>query len=136
MGLTPTPGDRLLLVGSPYGLEGTVTTGIVSRVSYDRIQTDASANPGNSGGPAVDANGAVVGVLCTQLMVGVVGYPAVYAIVEGGWQVKPALAADGAEPAGPGVFTHPCEQPLLRSAAATRQQWARGGSRTGSEAGS
>jgi putative serine protease PepD len=61
--LTPLPGDRLLLVGSPYGLEGTVTTGVVSRVSYDEIQTDAAANPGNSGGPAVDANGAVVGIL-------------------------------------------------------------------------
>jgi S1-C subfamily serine protease len=61
--LTPLPGDRLLLVGSPYGLEGTVTTGIVSRVSYDEIQTDAAANPGNSGGPAVDANGAIVGIL-------------------------------------------------------------------------
>lgn len=61
--LAPLPGDRLLLVGSPYGLEGTVTTGVVSRVTYDKIQTDAAANPGNSGGPAVDADGAVVGVL-------------------------------------------------------------------------
>lgn len=61
--LSPNPGDRLLLVGSPYGLEGTVTTGVVSRVTYDAIQTDAAANPGNSGGPAVDADGNVVGVL-------------------------------------------------------------------------
>jgi serine protease Do len=51
------------VVGSPYGLEGTVTTGIVSRVTYDEIQTDAAANPGNSGGLAVDSNGNVVGVL-------------------------------------------------------------------------
>lgn len=61
--ISPIPGDTLLLVGSPYGLEGTVTSGVVSRVSYDKIQTDAAANPGNSGGPAVDANGDVVGVL-------------------------------------------------------------------------
>jgi S1-C subfamily serine protease len=61
--ITPLPGDQLLLVGSPYGLEGTVTTGVVSRVSYDEIQTDAAANPGNSGGPGVDADGNVVGVL-------------------------------------------------------------------------
>lgn len=61
--LSPLPGDRLLLVGSPYGLEGTVTTGVVSRVSYDQIQTDAAANPGNSGGPAVDVKGSVVGIL-------------------------------------------------------------------------
>jgi S1-C subfamily serine protease len=59
----PKPGDELLLVGSPYGLEGTVTTGIVSRVTRYVIQTDAAANPGNSGGPAVDRNGNVVGVL-------------------------------------------------------------------------
>jgi S1-C subfamily serine protease len=59
----PRPGDELLLVGSPYGLAGTVTTGIVSRVSPTLIQTDAAANPGNSGGPAVDGEGRVVGVL-------------------------------------------------------------------------
>jgi S1-C subfamily serine protease len=56
-------GDQLLLVGSPYGLEGTVTTGIVSRVTRDAIQTDAAANPGSSGGPAVDLQGRVVGIL-------------------------------------------------------------------------
>ncbi len=60
---TPNVGDTLVLVGSPYGLEGTVTTGIVSRVTYNEIQTDAAANPGNSGGPAVDRQGRVVGVL-------------------------------------------------------------------------
>lgn len=59
----PKVGDRLLLVGSPYGLGGTVTTGIVSRVTPKTIQTDAAANPGNSGGPAVDRKGRVVGVL-------------------------------------------------------------------------
>jgi S1-C subfamily serine protease len=59
----PRPGDELLLVGSPYGLAGTVTTGIVSRVSPTLIQTDAAANPGNSGGPAIDGKGRVVGVL-------------------------------------------------------------------------
>jgi serine protease Do len=61
--ITPLAGDQLLLVGSPYGLEGTVTTGVVSRVAYDEIQTDAAANPGNSGGPGLDEHGGVVGVL-------------------------------------------------------------------------
>lgn len=61
--ISPLPGDELLLVGSPYGLEGSVTTGVVSRVTYHEIQTDAAANPGNSGGPAVDKDGNVVGVL-------------------------------------------------------------------------
>ena len=60
---TPSVGDTLVLVGSPYGLEGTVTTGVVSRITYNEIQTDAAANPGNSGGPAVDREGRVVGVL-------------------------------------------------------------------------
>jgi S1-C subfamily serine protease len=59
----PQTGDQLLLIGSPYGLYGTVTTGIVSRVSSVAIQTDAAANPGNSGGPALDKRGHVVGVL-------------------------------------------------------------------------
>jgi S1-C subfamily serine protease len=60
---TPHAGDQLLLIGSPYGLEGTVTTGVVSRVTSKAIQTDAAANPGNSGGPAVDKHGRVVGIL-------------------------------------------------------------------------
>ena len=59
----PQTGDQLLLVGSPYGLEGTVTTGIVSRVTARVIQTDAAANPGNSGGPALDRKGRIVGIL-------------------------------------------------------------------------
>jgi S1-C subfamily serine protease len=59
----PRTGDQLLLVGSPFGLEGTVTTGVVSRVTRRYIQTDAAANPGNSGGPALDRTGRIVGVL-------------------------------------------------------------------------
>jgi S1-C subfamily serine protease len=59
----PRPGDSLLLVGSPFGLAGTVTSGVVSAVRPNLIQTDAAANPGNSGGPAVDRHGRVVGVL-------------------------------------------------------------------------
>jgi S1-C subfamily serine protease len=61
----PRPGDELLLVGSPFGLGGTVTSGVVSAVRPKLIQTDAAANPGNSGGPAVDRHGNVVGVLVT-----------------------------------------------------------------------
>ena len=60
---TPKPGDELILVGSPFGLQGTVTTGVVSRVTAKEIQTDAAANPGNSGGPAIDKQGRIVGVL-------------------------------------------------------------------------
>lgn len=63
----PATGDSLLLVGSPYGLSGTVTKGIVSRVSPSVIQTDAAANPGNSGGPAVDQQGHIVGVVLARI---------------------------------------------------------------------
>lgn len=59
----PHAGEQLLLVGSPFGLEGSVTSGVVSRVTRREIQTDAAANPGNSGGPAIDRAGRVVGVL-------------------------------------------------------------------------
>src|SRR6185369_3337846 len=63
-------GDWVLAVGNPFGLEHTVTAGIVSardRVigagPYDDfIQTDASINPGNSGGPLFDQHGKVVGI--------------------------------------------------------------------------
>jgi S1-C subfamily serine protease len=59
----PLVGDELLLVGSPLGYEGSVTSGVVGRVAFTEIQTDAAAYPGISGGPAVDADGRVVGVL-------------------------------------------------------------------------
>ena len=65
-------GEPVLLVGSPRGLKGTVTTGVVSAVrdlprGFRVIQTDAAANPGNSGGPLVNARGEVIGVLNFKL---------------------------------------------------------------------
>ena len=67
------PGDQTIAIGSPFGLEGTVTSGIVSSLGRtitapnnfpiaDAIQTDAAINPGNSGGPLLDGNGRVIGV--------------------------------------------------------------------------
>ena len=61
-------GDAVLAVGSPLGLSGTVTSGIVSAVDREprrgaaTIQTDAPINPGNSGGPLLDGAGRVIGV--------------------------------------------------------------------------
>jgi serine protease Do len=63
-------GDWVVAIGNPFGLGGTVTAGIVSAVhrnigagQYDRyIQTDASINSGNSGGPMFDLNGNVIGI--------------------------------------------------------------------------
>jgi serine protease Do len=63
-------GEPVMAIGNPFGLEQTVTTGIVSAKERfigagpydDFIQTDASINPGNSGGPLVDARGALIGI--------------------------------------------------------------------------
>src|SRR5216117_1172171 len=63
-------GDWVMAIGNPFGLEHTVTAGIVSAKGrvigagpyYNFIQTDASINPGNSGGPLINALGEVVGV--------------------------------------------------------------------------
>jgi hypothetical protein len=64
-------GDQVVLIGSPQGLQGTVTTGVVSAVrdleGFKIIQTDAAANPGNSGGPLLNAAGQVIGVLDFKL---------------------------------------------------------------------
>jgi serine protease Do len=65
------PGDIVLAVGTPFGLNSTITMGIVSAVGRsnvgiadfeDFIQTDAAINPGNSGGALVNTNGEVVGI--------------------------------------------------------------------------
>jgi len=66
-------GDAVVAMGSPFGFEGTVTSGIVSALHrqmtapnnftiLDSIQTDAAINHGNSGGPLLDARGRVIGV--------------------------------------------------------------------------
>ena len=69
-------GEQVVAVGSPFGLESTVTSGIVSALDrpvdtgstsgqgsvFPAIQTDAAINPGNSGGPLVDLSGDVVGI--------------------------------------------------------------------------
>src|SRR3954466_442217 len=67
------PGEAAIAIGSPFGLSGTVTTGIVSALGREieapngfsipgAVQTDAAINPGNSGGPLLDAAGRVIGI--------------------------------------------------------------------------
>jgi putative serine protease PepD len=80
--LTPLPlgsskgvqvGDPAIAIGNPFGLERTLTTGVISAVKRtiqapnsfqidDVLQTDAPINPGNSGGPLIDATGKVIGI--------------------------------------------------------------------------
>jgi S1-C subfamily serine protease len=66
-------GDPAIAIGNPYGLDRTVTSGIISALQRsisapngftisDVIQTDAAINPGNSGGPLIDASGRVIGI--------------------------------------------------------------------------
>jgi S1-C subfamily serine protease len=68
-------GDKVMTIGAPFGLEGSVSSGIVSgvgrrftveetgQVLENMIQFDAAVNPGNSGGPLLDLNGRVVGIV-------------------------------------------------------------------------
>jgi len=66
-------GQKVLAIGNPFGLDGTLTTGVVSSIGRDiadengrtlegMIQTDAAINPGNSGGPLLDSQGSVIGI--------------------------------------------------------------------------
>ena len=67
-------GERVTVIGSPRGLQGTVTSGVVSALRDDPtgagfkvIQTDASVNPGNSGGPLLNDRGQAIGIVTFKL---------------------------------------------------------------------
>ncbi|MFW6265378.1 MAG: S1C family serine protease [Halanaeroarchaeum sp.] len=98
----PSPGEPVVALGAPFGLEGTITHGIVSGVNRsmqveggfaipDTVQTDAPINPGNSGGPLVSNDGTVVGVNRAKGGDNV-GFAISAAVVE---RVVPALVQDG-----------------------------------------
>ena len=100
-------GNRVVAIGNPFGLAGTMTSGIVSALNRSlmasnsfnipaAIQTDAAINPGNSGGPLLNEQGEVIGVNA-QIRSEVransgVGFAIPIAIVE---RVVPALITDG-----------------------------------------
>ena len=57
-------GQKVLAIGNPFGFNGTLTQGIISRIDHKkgRIQTDAAINPGCSGGPLLNSSGEVIGI--------------------------------------------------------------------------
>jgi serine protease Do len=72
-------GEWVMAIGNPYGLEGTVTVGVISGTGRTNlgishfenfIQTDASINPGNSGGPLINLDGQIVGINTTVAAIG------------------------------------------------------------------
>jgi S1-C subfamily serine protease len=102
-----TVGQRAIAIGNPFGLEGTMTSGIVSAIGRSipaltgfsiplAIQTDAAINPGNSGGPLLNERGQVIGVNAQiRSDAGVnsgVGFAIPINIVQ---RVAPALIRDG-----------------------------------------
>ncbi|TYT63298.1 S1C family serine protease [Natrialba swarupiae] len=104
----PVVGQQVLAIGNPYGLEGSMSAGVVSgvnrtldapgrRFSFPNVvQTDAAVNPGNSGGPLVDLEGNVVGVVNAGGGNNI-GFAISAALTE---RVVPALIEDG-------EFEHP-----------------------------
>lgn len=101
-------GDQVIAIGNPYGLAGTMTSGIVSQVGRlvqapgvafsvpDVIQTDAAVNPGNSGGPLLNLQGQVVGVNFAALQQGL-GFAIPTNLIQ---KVVPVLIEEG-------NYTHP-----------------------------
>lgn len=71
--LTPEIGENILAIGNPKGLEGTISTGIVSGIRelseiYHLIQITSPISPGSSGGPVLDTNGKVIGISTFTLL--------------------------------------------------------------------
>jgi serine protease Do len=63
LGNVPAIGEGIVVIGSPGGMKGTVTTGIVSQINADgTVRLNVAVNPGNSGGPVFDLEGRVFGI--------------------------------------------------------------------------
>ncbi|MCX8189027.1 MAG: trypsin-like peptidase domain-containing protein [Nitrososphaeria archaeon] len=101
-----TIGEPVYAIGSPFGLTGSITSGIVSQVNRTGItyvpmlQTDAAINPGNSGGPLINSRGEVVGVATAGIEKSVaegVGFAVPSTIVK---RIVPELIKNG-------VYKHP-----------------------------
>jgi S1-C subfamily serine protease len=102
-------GDQVVAIGNPFGLEGSITTGIVSQTGRllpleetgfsvpDAIQTDALINPGNSGGPLLNMKAEVIGVNTAGIFPGNIGFAVPSNAVQ---RIVPVLIETG-------NYTHP-----------------------------
>jgi putative serine protease PepD len=107
----PEPGEEVFALGAPLGLSGSVAKGVVSAMRQDGpaaglIQVDVPVNPGNSGGPLIDARGRVLGVTTSKLAEGegiAFAVPVAQAGALGTREAAPAPAP--AAPAGPAART-------------------------------
>ncbi|MFE4105346.1 trypsin-like peptidase domain-containing protein [Almyronema epifaneia] len=88
-------GQRAFVIGNPFGLQGTFTVGIVSRLDAERglIQTDAAINPGNSGGPLLNSRGELIGVNTSIFTTGANGGNIGIGFAIDIQQIRPFLAA-------------------------------------------
>ncbi len=124
-------GELVLALGHPFGLEQTVSLGIVSRKGaplqaaapgFDFIQTDAAVNPGNSGGPLVDMGGQVVGVNTMAARNGSIGFAIPINLIK---TLLPQLLAKGTRRVGLARRAdrrdHRGERPRLRARRAARR---------------
>lgn len=106
-------GDRVFAIGSPLGLERTVTEGIVSTTSRQVggdlfLQTTAQINPGNSGGPLFNTRGAVIGVTNMKLTFGEgLGFAIPVAVLKYFLQHRDAYAYDTDNPSNPFRYLEP-----------------------------
>jgi S1-C subfamily serine protease len=103
-------GQSVLAIGNPFGLEGTLTTGVVSALGRviessedsfiaEAIQTDAAINPGNSGGPLLDLTGRVVGITSQIISSSGTSSGVGFAVSSNTvWSVVPELIASGYYP--------------------------------------
>jgi serine protease Do len=117
-------GDWVLALGQPFGLEGTVTAGIISakgrglglNVRESFLQTDAAINPGNSGGPLVNLDGEVIGIN-TAISTQTGGYQGVGFAIPASlakWVSRQLIATGKVRRAYLGVTIQPVTQPLAK----------------------
>ena len=115
------PGMTVIAIGSPLGLKGTVTMGIISALNREMpghpgegfIQTDAAINPGNSGGPLINLNGEVIGIN-TAIIMGAQGLGFAVPINHAKWVMEQVLKYGKVKRSKIGVVIQPLTPELAK----------------------